>query len=57
MFLPKSTKCGQPIFTGPMNFFGSGKSGRSGESGEGVQVLPKSFEMRKPGIGPSTGQL
>ena len=57
MFLPKSTKCGQPIFTGPMNCLGSGKSGRSGDSGEGVQVLPQSVEMRKPGIGPSTGQL
>ena len=40
MFLPKSTKCGAPIFTGPMNFAGSGKSGFSGESGEGVHVLP-----------------
>ena len=40
MFLPKSTKCGAPIFTAPQRFAGSGKSGRSGESGEGVHVLP-----------------
>ena len=38
-------------------FFGSGKSGLSGDKGEGVHVLPQSFEMRKPGIGPRTGQL
>jgi len=40
MFLPKSTKCGAPIFTVPRCFAGSGKSGFFGESGEAVQVLP-----------------
>jgi hypothetical protein len=57
MFLPKSTKWGAPIFNGSPFKADSPKSGLTGVQGVSFQVLPKSVDQRKPGIGPSHGQL
>jgi hypothetical protein len=54
---PKSTKCGEPIFTAwPSNPF-SPKIGFAGVWGVSVHVLAKSVEVRNPTNGPSHGQL